>query len=216
MSSKLYRDTRESNAPALGFRHVGGPAPVFRELSQGSGNQPSNFDDAELHSQVTEAEQRGYRAGSAATMKRATEQVTPVLASLNSLIQELVALRPRVRRDAEAGTVELAMAVARRILNREISVDSEAILGLVKSAVERLNAREIHKLRVSPGDYAVIEAQRTSLSLPPAVEIAPDAALLPGSAIFETARGEVDASIQTQLEEIQRGLADLVRREGSR
>ena len=71
-------------------------------------------------------------------------------------------------------------------------------------------------MRVSPGDYAVIEAQRTRLSLPPAVEIAPDAALLPGSAIFETARGEVDASIQTQLEEIQRGLADLVRREGSR
>jgi flagellar biosynthesis/type III secretory pathway protein FliH len=48
------------------------------------------------------------------------------------------------------------------------------------------------------------------------VKISADAALVPGSAIFDTARGEVDASIQTQLDEIHRGLADLVRREGAR
>jgi len=39
-----------------------------------------------------------------------------------------------------------------------------------------------------------------------------DPQLTPGSAVFETSRGELDASVSTQLDEIQRGLTDLVRR----
>jgi len=50
------------------------------------------------------------------------------------------------------------------------------------------------------------------LNFPPALEIVADASLQAGSAIFETSRGELDASINTQLAEIDRGLADVVRK----
>ena len=53
---------------------------------------------------------------------------------------------------------------------------------------------------------------RDRLNLPAALEIIADPQLTPGSALFETARGELDASVGTQLDEIQRGLTDLVRR----
>jgi flagellar assembly protein FliH len=43
------------------------------------------------------------------------------------------------------------------------------------------------------------------------IELVPDASLERGAAIFETTRGNLDASIETQLREIERGFTDLVR-----
>jgi flagellar assembly protein FliH len=136
----------------------------------------------------------------------------PVLASLGNIVQELAGTRKRFRIDAEEDTVRLAIAIARRVLHREIATDPEAILGLVRSAFDRLNAREVHRLRVSPDDAAAIHEHSAGLHLPAQVEIAADASLARGSAVFETSRGELDACIGTQLDEIERGFADLVRR----
>ena len=61
-------------------------------------------------------------------------------------------------------------------------------------------------------DAGLLAEERTRLGLPPNLEIAADASLSAGSAVFETARGELDASIGTQLREIDRGLTDLMRR----
>ena len=44
------------------------------------------------------------------------------------------------------------------------------------------------------------------------LEIAPDGSLTPGSVIFETSRGDLDASVDTQLAEIDRGLTDALKR----
>ena len=108
--------------------------------------------------------------------------------------------------------MKLALAVARRVLYREISADPEAILGLVKAAFGKLNARETHRLRVSPADAAAIQEHRARIQLPPGLEVAADGSLNPGSAIFETSRGDLDASVDTQLSEIERGFTDIMRR----
>ena len=50
------------------------------------------------------------------------------------------------------------------------------------------------------------------LNLPPAVEVSADASLTRGSVIFETSRGDLDASLDTQFIEIERGLTDVLKR----
>jgi len=85
----------------------------------------------------------------------------------------------------------------------------------VRSGFDRVNARELHRLRIAPGEAAVVQQNAAAIGLPPGVEIAADPSLPAGSAIFETSRGELDASVSTQLDEIQRGFADVVRRRKS-
>jgi flagellar assembly protein FliH len=41
-----------------------------------------------------------------------------------------------------------------------------------------------------------------------AIEIVADGLLQPGGLVFETSLGELDASVETQLQEIERGFAD--------
>ena len=126
-------------------------------------------------------------------------------------IEELTGSRLRYRREAEQDVVALALAVARRILHRELTVSPEALLGLVKVALDKMEAREVHQVRVSRQDAAMVRQFFEQMGLPQRVEVIADAGLAPGGVTIESARGSLDASVDTQLAEIERGFADLVK-----
>jgi flagellar assembly protein FliH len=110
--------------------------------------------------------------------------------------------------------VGLALAVARRILHRELTVSPDALLGLVKAALEKVDAREVNQVRVSRQDAPLVQGFFEKMGLPRRIEVVADPSLSPGSVILESDRGSLDASVDTQLTEIERGFADVVRRVG--
>jgi len=214
MSSRVLRPEDGAVSTPMAWRPAGGPT------AQNNRPRPAEsapVSEARLSEQEAEARTRaaynqGLAAGEAAALQRMQQKLDPVLNGLNAMIAELASSRKRVRAEAEDDAVKLAIAIARRVLYRELSTDPEAILGLVKAAFSKLNARETHRLRVSPSDAAAIQEHRAKLQLPPALDIASDGSLTPGSAIFETTRGDLDASVDTQLSEIDRGLTDALKR----
>ncbi|MCS7023397.1 MAG: flagellar assembly protein FliH [Bryobacteraceae bacterium] len=125
-------------------------------------------------------------------------------------VVELAALRPKLRKDAEEDVVKLSLAMARRILRRELTLDRGALLGLVKAALERIELREIHQLRLHPDDLPVVKSYFDQIGSPYRIEVLADRSLERGAVLFETQRGLLDASVETQLEEIERGFADLL------
>ncbi len=168
---------------------------------------------AELEKRVREARQEGVREGEAAAARRAAEQLEPVLNRFAKTIEELAAHRSRFRHEAEQDLVRLSLAVAKRVLRREMAIDPAALLGLVKAALDQLDLRETHRLRMHPQDAPAVEQRLRALGIPQRLEVAADPTLERGAAVFETSRGEMDASVDTQLAEISRGLADLVERQ---
>ena len=103
--------------------------------------------------------------------------------------------------------VRLSLAIARRVLRRELAVDPDAMHGLVLGALEKLQSQEI--CRVSGPSVARRRRSRAYLkkAVPgPAIEVIADPAREPGAVIFETDRGNLDASVDSQLQEIERGL----------
>ena len=183
-----------------------GPAPMP------SASAAAGADAKETEARVQAAFQKGQAAGEASGAQKAAQRIEPAIAEFNKMTQDLASLRKRFRAEVEEDTVKLAIAVARRVLHREIATDPEAILGVVMAAFQKLNARETQRLRVAPADAAMLHENRAKLAMPQALEICSDASLLAGSVIFETSRGEMDASIDTQLGEIERGFADIVKR----
>jgi len=127
-------------------------------------------------------------------------------------IEELTGLRARFRHEAEEDVVELALAIARRVLHRELTVAPDALLGLVKAALEKIEAREVHRVRVSREDAPQVQRFFEEMGLPRRVEVIADPSLPRGAVILDSTRGLLDASVETQLLEIERGFADLVRR----
>jgi flagellar assembly protein FliH len=132
----------------------------------------------------------------------------PVVARLARTIDELAAQRRRMRREAEEDVVKLAVAIGRRILHRELTIDPEALLGVVKAALTKLERRELVRVRVHPAELTMVKRHFEQLDPSGPVEVVADAALERGGVVFETSRGNLDASLDTQLLEIQRGLSD--------
>jgi flagellar assembly protein FliH len=188
--------------------------PVNQPQSAPDTGHPQQAQELERawQTRVQQALQEGHARGEAAGAQAAAARLDPVVQRFTQTIQELAALRRRCRADAEEDAVQLAIAVARRILHREISVDPEAILGLVRSAFDKIESREIHRLRVHPEDAALVRRHFENPANSRKIEILADPSLERGSAIFDTVRGSLDASASTQLQEIERGLTDLVRR----
>ncbi len=165
----------------------------------------------ELEAAVQQAFESGRRQGDAVARKELSASLDAVCQKFAGTIDQLAGLRTTVRREAEEDVVKLSVAIARKILHRELSLDPEALHGLVKAALERVDAREVNRVRTNPEDGPHIQRAIAAVSTQRNIEVVPDPALERGAAIFETSRGNVDASAETQLREIERGFTDLVR-----
>ena len=170
---------------------------------------PERGGDAEAV--LRQAHDAGFREGEAAGRAQAQAALGPVMERMAQSIEELARLRPRLREQAEADLVRLAVAIARRVVRRELTVDPDAITGLVKAALEQLAAHEGVRVHVHPEHEAAVRACLAATGSAADIEVTGDAALERGSAVFETARGSLDASAETQLAEIERGLTDRLR-----
>ncbi len=198
---------RVSSAEAI----TGEGQPAAEYNSEPSAAPDSSSAPADIEQLLGAARQRGFEEGQAAARQSLAGQVEAMQLKLARSIEELTGSRPRYRREAEQDVVALALAVARRILHRELTVAPEALLGVVKAALEKTEAREVHRVRVAPQDAAMLRQFFEQMGLPQRVEAIADRSLGPGSAIVESSRGSLDASVDTQLAEIERGFADLVR-----
>jgi len=217
MSSKVHRPQDVDAAPVV-WRHLGEGAPsprptenggAYQQLAQEQQNQEMQRD---LQARVEAARQKALAEGEAAGAQKAAAKLEPAIAAFHSMTEQLASQAQVRRAEVEEDLVKLAIAIARRVLHRELSTDPEAILGLVKAAAAKLNAREVRRLRLSPPFFAIVGAHRAALDLPPGLSVEADESLPANGVVFETTRGELDASVGTQLAEIERGLADLIRR----
>jgi flagellar assembly protein FliH len=161
---------------------------------------------------VAQALAAGRREGEVAGRSRAAAELQPVIERLGRSVEEIAQLRPRLRREAEGDMVRLSLAIARRIVRRELTIDVEAMHGLVLGALEKMQSQEIHRVRVHPSHVASVTACLRQAIGGTAVEIIGDPSREPGAAVFETTRGNLDASVDCQLQEIERGLADRLNR----
>jgi len=185
----------------------------------GAAAEPEMAPDADLRgklvdlervrqAELAQAREAALREGQKKGREDAQAEVAEMVKKLAATIAELAATRRKIRNDAETDVVRLSLAIARRILHRELAMDPSAIHGLIHAALQKLQNREIHRVRVHPAFVQTVKATLEALNAAPAIEIVPDAAMRKGDALFETTLGELDASVETQLQEIERGFAD--------
>ena len=219
MSSKLHRG--DVSTEPIAWRHVGshdevqmepkGFPPQASHPPSDSAGRVSRF-ASDPEQKIRAAYQDGVQEGQAS----ARQEMMPLLEATNQrmarTIEELSGLRQRFRHEAEEDVVALALAIARRVLHRELTMAPDALLGLVKVALEKIEAREVHRVRIRPEDAPIVKEYLEKMGLPQRVEVIADPGLERGAAIFDSSHGSLDASVETQLAEIERGLADLMRR----
>jgi flagellar biosynthesis/type III secretory pathway protein FliH len=128
---------------------------------------------------------------------------------LRRAAEELRAKSVEVAAAAERDLVRLALAIAGKIVKREVAAGGVAPAN-VRRAVELLAGRRSVVIRIHPDDLSAIEAVIPDLRREFAdlreVAIEGSDAVGRGGCIVATREGSVDATIAAQLEDLERGL----------
>ena len=161
---------------------------------------------AEPSDELRRAFQAGYDLG----REEATGQLATVAESLVKSLEELAAFRGGLRERYERELLELALGVARKIVQQELAERPEIWLGLIRAAVRRVVDRERITVRVPPRLLAFLRDAlpelRASLDSVKELELVEDPSLPTGGCIIESRFGEVNLGVEAQLEAVERAL----------
>jgi flagellar assembly protein FliH len=126
----------------------------------------------------------------------------------------------RISRDTylaqvEKEVVQLALAIAERILHRESQLDPLLLSGAVRMALGYLADSTEVRLRVPPEQQELwTDMMRLMPGLAFRPQVVADAELRGCTAVLESSLGTADLSVQAQLEEIERGFFDRIETRG--
>ncbi|MCP3950648.1 MAG: hypothetical protein GY697_00270, partial [Desulfobacterales bacterium] len=167
--------------------------------------------ESERLSQVAEIEKQQARdAGLAEGFENGKQAVTAELESvvqrLRQAYMDIEKYRKQLYMEAEEEVTTLALAVARKIIDQEISADRRIVLNVVKGSLDKVIDHGKVKIRINPQDLETV--QTAQFEFLPHVEnlenvhFEADVAVTSGGCIVETNFGNIDARIENQLEQI--------------
>jgi flagellar assembly protein FliH len=135
------------------------------------------------------------------------ETLLPALAAATAEIQQS---RAAWRRHWEERAVHLAVAIAERIVRREVARTPEIALELIRESLELAAGAGRVVLRLSPRDFECLgehtKAMGSKLGRSFPTEIVADPAVSPGGCLVVTDLGEIDQRLESQLARIEEEL----------
>lgn len=149
------------------------------------------------------AKQEGYKEG---ISKAETD-----IAELKSKIEEFCKYKEEVYTKVSDCILDIAVEIARKIINKEVETDRETTISIIKGAVEEINKTENKiTLKVMPKDVEIVKDKVPEIfsqgGIDAKISVIPDSSIKEGGVIVETSNGLIDASIETQLAIIEKAL----------
>jgi flagellar assembly protein FliH len=199
MSSKIRRPGEQEEFPGLAWKGWNtdlidrGPVTVSQPVQ----SEPDLAEQLklQLREEADAAFKRGHREGESAARASCRREVEEASRQMALAVHNALGEKARLRTEAEVDVVRLSLAIARKILHREVRIDPGVALGLVKAAMETVGSREIQVIRTTPALAAALRNGLAATGVPEGVTV---------------------ASLEAQFEEISRGLLQAAGEAGRR
>ena len=131
---------------------------------------------------------------------------SPIAAAITDFAQE----RDQYYAKVEAEIVQLALAIAAKILHREAQVDPMLVAALVRIAIDNMREGSSVTIRVCPGKGDTWRAYFSGTSGVSRIDVIEDPKLIDSDCQVETELGSANFSIEKQLKEVEQGFFDLL------
>lgn len=155
-----------------------------------------------LETFAAETEER-FRSQLSETRRECTERIVKALRSFDEQRSEYF-------RSVEREVVQLALAIARKILARETMVDPTLLSALVRIAIDRMQCGSSVKVRIRPEEIKHWEVLGEETHSGPKFEVIGDSELRQGDCIVETDLGTANFGIEAQLKDVEETFLQLI------
>ena len=181
--------------------------------TQNSGSSPAEAEITEekLARRESYARQVGRQEGEAAARADYESAIREERAILTAALNSFHAEQERYFRAVEAEVIQLAMAIARKILHREAQLDPLFLRAVVRVTLDKLQEETQISLRVTPplaDEWRRFLGNERNLSQ--RVEVLADEAMTDTSCVVEASVGTTEIGVEAHLKEIEQGFFDLL------
>lgn len=161
--------------------------------------------------QIEAAKQEARREADEAWEEECERRVAVEREAVLRSCEQFSAERARYFAGVEPEVVKLALAIAARVLHREVTLDPLLLTAAVRVALEKVADGSSAVVRVPSADVmqwgeVFREAQKAGVTL------SGDDLLKAGECVLETSVGAVDLGVSAQLSEIEQGFFDLLQK----
>jgi flagellar assembly protein FliH len=162
-----------------------------------------------------EAFEDGYREGERRGLEDGLKHIAEVLDKYAGYLVDIASFSEKMREEWERKIVDVALAVARKVIGKEISESREAVASIARNALLAAQGENVMEIRLSEGDYEALDESSFLTKLPAEyrdVIVIPDKGVSEGGCVIRTDFGEIDGRIEVQLREIEKVLREYVRK----
>jgi flagellar assembly protein FliH len=211
--SKVYSGAEGETITEFQFRSFGEAG----QAAQGSGSlsaakvaEPvaaAGAAPVNLPKLLEEAKAKGRQEG----LAQAEGRFETTSRTLAKALEDISRLRESLAQSSSQDMLRLVMAVAEQIIRRKLEVDPNVVLTIIENALQASVRADSYRISISPADLEVVNAQKplflASISGLRNLSIEADAAISRGGCRVDSELGDVDATIETQLDAIRQALA---------
>ncbi|MBN2427699.1 MAG: flagellar assembly protein FliH [Deltaproteobacteria bacterium] len=188
--------------------------PVIEEAFQEDLQNSQAPGKSQVAGNVSDEIEEAFQKGKAEGLRESEESLNSAVKALGMALEEISQLRKTIIRNSSQDMLHLVLTIARQVLHCEVAVKPETILSSIERALSASISSDSYIVKVSPQDLElVIEkkpfflARVTGLKN---INFESDDTISRGGCRVESELGEVDATIETQLEEIRQYLLDSI------
>lgn len=211
MSSKARRISGVEDVERFPWQVTEPVAPAIRARVAADRSAPATPNEPQVEPQriaaiEQEAFVKGYAQGERAGLDAATTRGQAMLRRLGETLQELTSLRAEMIQRTERQVVQLSMAIAERVIHREISLDRGLLCAMARVALERLGQHASATIRLHPDDFAAVAAASAADWTNEHITVIPDPMVNRGGCLVQSDFGFMDVDVAAQFRELSRTL----------
>lgn len=153
-----------------------------------------------------QAFEQGYAEGERIGKQMGEKMVETIVKRYDTSILNLAEAHKALMESVEEQTVRLALEISRKVVQRELTMDTDLVTALASVALKRVSSHQSITLRVSRQDFGRVRVAVANVN--PAVTVKDDATLERGDFVIDTAQTHLDGRVGSQVDAISRALFD--------
>ncbi|NCO52339.1 MAG: hypothetical protein GW875_09595 [Deltaproteobacteria bacterium] len=212
--SKVYRGQEFSELERFEFRSFSAPpptkSPTGEKDKKGSPVPVTPVAPPTNQQEVNEAHRRGRQEGSAAVEAKLGQ----TLKALTEALEEISRLRETLARNSSQDMLRMVMAISEQVIRRALEADPQNILALIENALQASIQSDYCRIRLNPQDLERVKEHKplflASVSGLKNISFDVDPTVSAGGCKISSDFGDVDATIESQLDEIRKALQEII------
>ena len=107
--------------------------------------------------------EEGFASGEKAGFRSGEEKASILIEQLSNIIQEILAFKDGFIKETEGQIVDLSIAIAKKIIYDEVTLNPEIIVSIVRNALKKMQRKGTITIKINPALHELLTKHQDSL-----------------------------------------------------